>query len=449
MLGHPEVLTGFLEQLASDPRRDEIELVIAGDFIDFLAESPYEPWTATEAEARKKLKAVFKRNEALFDELARCARDLGWLTILLGNHDVELAYPRVRDDLFRRLRTGPHRCHFVQSNEAYRVGELLIEHGNRYDSWNAIDHDGLRQVVSCASRGEVPPRPLDVCPGSQLVCGAMNPLKEGYHFVDLLKPEGKVLALLLLELEPSLVRESLPELFHFATAWVAEYYRKATWELWGDGQSPTAERHVAADAEDELPSDIRKVFYRELNEIEEQQEKGIAASDTVRMLGKIFFGQEKDGLKAMFARGEDIPEPRLRKLQTALRGMLDGDMTFEEGLPDGNCHAAAEKMVEAGIAKVVVMGHTHLARDIPLPDGGRYLNTGTWADLIQIDPNLLADTVGARGELTEWLRKLAEDRLDGIRQHAPRFACVEVDDAGSVGSALLHEYRIGEPFPWA
>ena len=42
-------------------------------------------------------------------------------------------------------------------NESYRSGDILIEHGNRYDVWNAIDHDGLRETVSCASRGEVTP----------------------------------------------------------------------------------------------------------------------------------------------------------------------------------------------------------------------------------------------------------------------------------------------------
>jgi len=181
MLGHPEVLTEFLGQLAAhaaDPGRGEVELVVAGDFIDFLAEAPSAAWTASEGDARAKLEAMFERSADLFDAFARCAQGLAGFTVLLGNHDVELAYPRVRDALFRRLGTGPHRCHFIQDNEAYRAGDLLVEHGNRYDAWNAVDYDGLRQIVSCASRGEHPPRPLDICPGSQLVYGAMNPLKE-------------------------------------------------------------------------------------------------------------------------------------------------------------------------------------------------------------------------------------------------------------------------------
>src|SRR6185437_15756331 len=234
----PEVLTDFLAQLAEHAGRDALELVVAGDFIDFLAEAPGEAWTASESAARDKLGEVLARSPALFDAFARCAQRLAGFTVLLGNHDVELAYPRVRDALFRRLGTGPHRCCFIQDNEAYRAGDLLIEHGNRYDPWNAVDHDGLRQIVSAASRGEAPPRPLDVCPGSQLVHGAMNPLKARYHFIDLLKPEGKVLALLMLEIEPTLVKKRLPELLRFASTWVDERWRKATWVLQGDGISP-------------------------------------------------------------------------------------------------------------------------------------------------------------------------------------------------------------------
>ena len=445
MLGHPEVLTDFLGQLAEHPGRDALELVVAGDFIDFLAEAPGEAWTASESAAADKLGKVLARRPALFDGFARCAQRLGGFTVLLGNHDIELAYPRVRDALFRRLGTGPHRCCFLQDNEAYRAGDLLIEHGNRYDAWNAVDHDGLRQIVSAASRGEAPPRGLDVCPGSQLVHGAMNPLKERYPFIDLLKPEGKVLALLLLELEPTLVKKRLPELLRFASTWVSERYRKATWVAKGDGISPTAERLVAAETDDDLPLDIRRAFSRELNDAE-GEERRVSAGDTLDMLKKIVFGRETDGLKAMFARGEAIPTARLGKLQAALRGVLDDDKTFEEGLADGNCHAAARKMVEAGVAKVVVMGHTHLARDIALPGEGRYLNTGTWADLIRIDKALLADTDDARAALSGWLQKLAGNRLDGIREHMPRYADVEVDDAGHVRSARLRKHGAGERF---
>lgn len=42
----------------------------------------------------------------------------------------------------------------LYDDEALRIGELLIEHGNRYDDWNWVDHDQLRRVRRNLSRGE-------------------------------------------------------------------------------------------------------------------------------------------------------------------------------------------------------------------------------------------------------------------------------------------------------
>ena len=52
----------------------------------------------------------------------------------------------------------------------------------------------------------------------------------------------------------------------------------------------------------------------------------------------------------------------------------------------------------------------------------------------------------ARAALSGWLQKLAENRLDGIREHMPRYADVEVDDAGHVRSARLGRFGAGERF---
>src|SRR5712691_3360212 len=222
MLGHPEHLEDFLERLAEyvPQKGEELELVIHGDFIDFLAESPSETWSSTEGRAAEKFAAVVKRQPALFAAFRRCVATLRRCSILLGNHDIELAYPKVRDTLFRELGLAAHRAVFVTSNEAYRVGDLLVEHGNRYDPWNAIDHDGLRQIVSASSRGEVPPAELKICPGSCLVHEVINPLKDRYHFIDLLQPEDKLVVLLLTTFEPKLKRD-LRILFREAASYVA------------------------------------------------------------------------------------------------------------------------------------------------------------------------------------------------------------------------------------
>jgi hypothetical protein len=47
MLGHPQSLVDFLSAVAAHPAAsgDTLELVIHGDFVDFLAEEPWSAWT--------------------------------------------------------------------------------------------------------------------------------------------------------------------------------------------------------------------------------------------------------------------------------------------------------------------------------------------------------------------------------------------------------------------
>jgi hypothetical protein len=77
MLGHPEHLEGFLEQVAAyePPPGTEVELVIHGDFVDFLAEQPYAAWTADEAAAWEKFGArsvgqMGMPDQAIFEKIA-------------------------------------------------------------------------------------------------------------------------------------------------------------------------------------------------------------------------------------------------------------------------------------------------------------------------------------------------------------------------------------------
>src|SRR5688572_19547258 len=97
MLGHPKVLIDFLNRLSKHrpANNEQLELIINGDLIDFLAESPGEAWSPTESSAIAKFDAVTKRNSAIFNALASCVSKHWHCTILLGNHDIELAYPRV------------------------------------------------------------------------------------------------------------------------------------------------------------------------------------------------------------------------------------------------------------------------------------------------------------------------------------------------------------------
>lgn len=217
-------LIGFIDWLAAcavDSPSEEFELVINGDIVDFLAEDDYgravpvaQIWTADEAQVVSKLEKIVERTRGggkrgVFDALRdfHATADC-WLTLLIGNHDVELSLPAVRRWLFEMLGRESGRLTFVYDGEAYTQGRVLIEHGNRYDGWNMIDHSALRQERSVRSRGlpveegEREERYFIPPPGTHLVIQFMNLIKARYRFVDLLKPETNAVVPILIALEP-------------------------------------------------------------------------------------------------------------------------------------------------------------------------------------------------------------------------------------------------------
>ena len=104
-------------------------------------------------EAVATLERIVDRDCGFFDALAALIESGVSLTLLLGNHDIEMSLPAVRSYL--RARLGVKRfgaVQFIYDGEAYVVGDTLIEHGNRYDGWNAVDYDSLRRYRSESSR---------------------------------------------------------------------------------------------------------------------------------------------------------------------------------------------------------------------------------------------------------------------------------------------------------
>jgi hypothetical protein len=226
--GHPRgfrictnvgALAEFVDTLAAKPADGtQVELVINGDMVDFLAErhetAPHwRPFVADQVTAVRKLGDIVERDRTFFEALRRLLDRGHRLVILLGNHDLELCLPMVR----RRLEValglkGSHDYRFIFDGEAYLVGDALIEHGNRYDKFNVVDYDGLRRVRSLLSRNQPVPEKYHFQPpaGSHMVAEVINPIKEEYRFVDLLKPETEAVIPLLLALEPGFRRLIAP-----------------------------------------------------------------------------------------------------------------------------------------------------------------------------------------------------------------------------------------------
>jgi hypothetical protein len=103
MMSQPEKLGEFIGAL-TPLDADELELVIAGDFIDFLALPPLSAWTQDPEQAVAKIEFLEgTRFKELLGGLRVLIANQHALTILAGNHDVELSFPKVQAYLERIL----------------------------------------------------------------------------------------------------------------------------------------------------------------------------------------------------------------------------------------------------------------------------------------------------------------------------------------------------------
>ncbi len=426
LLTQPEVLADFIRALACPADGVRNELVINGDFVDFLSERrPGEAWQALRtdpADALDLFRGVLARpgDGAVFAALRALTAAGQTLTILLGNHDVELSYPRVREALLDAV--GPAR--FVYDNEALRRGDAVIEHGNRYDRFNQVDHDALRRARSLMSRGldREAAEQLVAPPGSRLVARVMNPLKERFAFIDLLKPEGGSVVPTLLALDPGVRGELLAAVQALAPA--------ARHGI-GEGGQPSFAGDISyrGALEDRDPLDAL-LESRLGAEGADRFKRQTAPQDS---FGQDISFRETASWYGGFARllnplGPDAPDERLGPLLSALRSLWS-DQSFSRTVETDPVYLDGAAAIVRGGARLVVFGHTHLPKDLLLPDGGRYINTGTWAERIRLPDALFGpDEARAADVLRTFLADLSEGRLSQHVSFEPTFARLELEE---------------------
>jgi UDP-2,3-diacylglucosamine pyrophosphatase LpxH len=423
-------LARFLRHVLREAERatagDSTELVINGDLVDFLAEKKFQAFTRPSEDAVAKLGAIIKSTDAgapegeqVFPALREFVQKSHRLTVLLGNHDIELRLPKVRRALADYLTDGKAaRLEFLFDGEAYVQGSLLVEHGNRYDAWNAVAHGALRAYCATISRGE-PAFEFTPPPGSRLVAEIMNPLKARYRFIDLLKPENEALLPILLALEPATVKQ--------LRGLMPQAYRAARAPVSG-GRVPEAESHVAnkppavagpagtpARAED-LEGLVVPERSAALTQEEIDQGEAVFLEMLATLAGRVSEeeAQVGDGLRPWLQSAFSLWKMRgagprryqhLRDALAAHRRAIGATFDLQDRDP---IYCQAAERLAAGRPRVIVFGHTHLPRFVRLDGGGVYLNTGTWCPTIRLPDNLYA--AGANDDVAEkHLRQFVED----------------------------------------
>ncbi len=464
-------LTAFVTALADKQvGQPHIELVINGDFIDFLAEKEaasagWQPFTLDPGEAVAKLEAIVHRDRPLFDALGRLLSRGHRLTVTLGNHDIELALPQVRKRLMELMGVaGQHQFHFIYDGEAYVIGDVLIEHGNRYDMFNVVDHDALRRYRSLLSRNQTVPteQQFNAPTGSHIVASIMNPVKTSYPFIDLLKPETGAAMPILLALEPG-TRSLLGRL--------ALMVNKARKHKLVGAAMPGFGGDIHAGGDEGGP------FGEDIGSFNDDMGSGAPIangdgsdddSDALAAVVQEAMGDAADGFLAEFSQpaaiGEDISsgdffdrsmglaslllarndedvERRLPSLLKALRSVQD-DKSFDRSVETAREYLDAARELARGGFRCVVFGHTHLAKRVLLDDDAIYINTGTWADVMGFPMEILAGSdQQALPKLREFVQDIGAGKLRSWIKFGATYARLDLDASDQLMQAELLDFE--------
>ena len=369
-------------------------LVLNGDVFDFdmVSAAPERPpWPVSRSERRRGLdatadKSAFKLRRILADHptavqaLAAFLAQGHRIVYVLGNHDRELHFPAVQAALLEALHAATSLGTFEDEQLTfepwfyYVPGEIYVEHGQQYDHFSAFDHLLAPEVPQ-----STPPRialPMGNLTNRYLltVMGFFNPFASdfilglrGYldHWLRHYASSARVL---------------LAPWFLGSLVVVAKLLgrrgelRRAPPE--GPLLDAVAQRsgipRATVDALRALQLEpITARFYRVLREL---------WLDRVLLAVAVAGGALALALTPAPLWIKLVGPPILAPLAFLVYERLaEGETIFtvEERLP-----GIAQRIATLLDVKLVAMGHTHVPRLIPLGRGATYVDTGTWAPIM-------------------------------------------------------------------
>jgi UDP-2,3-diacylglucosamine pyrophosphatase LpxH len=417
-------LSNFLRSLGGSTT-----LIINGDFLDFLAVEPYGVFSRVAA--CEKIDAIVKAdsNRVLWDGFRQFLKSdtRNCIEILLGNHDVEMIFSDVQTAL-RKVMTDEgerERLRFKVDHVSYlhlEVGgvPIHIEHGFQYDPFNWYDHGKLLGSVIHGGRGDS----FEIPFGSKLVYDVLNKLTPQHPFVPLIKPEPAVFYMMLalaprevtsrLRMLPGMVLDNLLIKLHMLRT--GQQY-----DIGITADREAGEEAVGAQLESMLYGGPPGQLMTEemADSIIEFLETG--TGEESRSYG--FFSDAK-------TRGQ------LYLLRRGLQALQDDRASFFDANQRDEFQKSLERILDMG-AKVAILGHSHAMKMLPLRKANDprrellYVNTGTWANLLDFDLSKLSTD----DDLLAWLDRMDEGSFDPTLV----FSCARLEplkDGGGVAVSL-------------
>ena len=380
-------LANFLKFVAAEPTT----LIINGDFLDFLAVEPFGVFSREAAE-QKVEKIIKAKSNAILWEGFRAflsANTQNRIEVLLGNHDIELIFDGVQDAL-RGVMAPTNEGERLQfktdhvTHLNFTVGGVPIhlEHGFQYDPFNWYNHGKLLGSTIHGSTGEA----FDLPFGSHLVYDVLNKLTPDHPFVPLIKPEPAV-AMLMLALAPREVSSRLKMIPGMA---IDNLKIKLNMRLTGQQFAPEPiDREGGRNA---IEAQIDEMIFQ--NDLDDETTAGVIE----------FLETGGDDAASFSLLGDLKTKGKLYLLRRGLMTLQDDRKAFFDANQRDDFQKALEGILDLG-AKAAILGHSHAMKMLPLnsandPQRGLlYVNTGTWANLLDFDLDQLATDEA----LLQWL----------------------------------------------
>jgi len=396
ILRETQRLANFIRRLGQQRAGGRLALVLNGDVFDTLAED-FNGYVAI-ADAEATVERIMRDNSfaRIWDALSEFVKQPNrTLVIVIGNHDIEIAFPPVQRLVLTRLAgedaAARARIEFSVMGAGFTctVGgrRVFCIHGNEVDAWNYNRYEDLAKV-SRRMNADLPMAPSEWKPnaGTRMVKDVMNGIKRKFAWIDLLKPENSAAVGALLVLDPSQANK-IREAFDI----VSEHQRgtaQVDARLSADGFSPQLAAARPLSLEEMLGPNLVQGVGQGANDMLLAAERNfnkprVSVSQADGTLGapQLIFDRLTGWLTGV---------SKAEALRRALLDWLKDDTSF---ITDNHDDTFKEVTKSVGPAiDFIVTGHTHLERAIDMGHGRYYFNCGTWIRLLQLTPAMLANT---------------------------------------------------------
>jgi UDP-2,3-diacylglucosamine pyrophosphatase LpxH len=457
-------LAGYIDWVGRQRPSGRVALILNGDVFDTLAEDIHGYVAVDEAVATVQRIMGDPSFSGIWQSLADFVRLPGRILVfVIGNHDIEIAFPTVQRLIVSRLAgndlSARARIEFSATGAGYTctIGNARVycTHGNEVDAWNYNRYEDLAKIGRRLNAGRsLDPSEWYPNAGTRMVKEVMNEVKRKFAWIDLLKPETSAAIGALLVLDPSQMKK-IGKLISIIGEKV-QGQPQVDQRLSAEGFQPP-EQNAS------LPISLDGLLGPNLKHgVWGVRDAGGRSADDMLLEAEAQFNN-KDALLAQAEGTLGTPQliwDRLTgwitgvgKDEALRRAMLDWLATDKTFVIDDEDDTFKQVTAAVGPAiDFIVTGHTHLERAIKIGAGRYYFNSGTWIRLMQFTPGMLKDTASFKPVydvlINGRMETLDQAQFDGMPFVMDRTSAVSItEEDGKVIGRLSHVVGDGSDNP--